>query len=54
VQTTNYHLSNRNNVALTPRDNRGDRVLLLRRVEENEVFLRERKKQRGKKRYKKY
>ena len=47
-------ISNRNNVALTPRDNRGDRVLLLRRVEENEVFLRERKKQRGKKRYKKY
>jgi hypothetical protein len=45
VQTTNYHLSNRNNVALTPRDNRGDRVLLLRRVEENEVFLkREREK----------
>ena len=47
MQTTNYHLSNRNNVALTPRDNRGDRVLLLRRVEENEVFLRERKKQLG-------
>ena len=42
MQTTNYHLSNRNNVALTPRDNRGDRVLLLRRVEENEVSLRER------------